>query len=96
VSGEITHMLCLDPPTQFLAQFVGSTLDDRVMRDSHDGAPHPIKCYRNLRRLAQELIEFFLELGRCPIHGFTPLMPRKNPPKSQRAAIYHKMPGFSY
>jgi hypothetical protein len=96
VSGEIAHMLCLDPPAQLLAQFVGSTLDDRVMRDPHDGALHPIKCYRNFRRLAQELVKFFLEIGRRPIHGLTPFMPRWNPPKSPGAAIYHKIPEFSY
>src|SRR6478672_6072373 len=43
VGGEIAHMLCLDPPAQLLAQFMGSTFDDRVMRDPHDGALHPIK-----------------------------------------------------
>src|SRR5580698_8753590 len=73
VSGEIAHMLCLDPPAQLLAQFMGSTLDDRVMRDPHDGALHPIKRHRNFRRLEQELVKFFLERGRCPIHGLTPL-----------------------
>ena len=40
--------------------------------------------------------QVFLEFGRCPIHGLTPIMPRFNPPKSPGAAIYHKIPGFSY
>jgi hypothetical protein len=40
--------------------------------------------------------EFFLEIGRRPIHGLTPLMPRWNPPKSPGTAIYHKIPAFSY
>ena len=53
MSGEIVHMLCLDPPAELFAQFMGSTLNDRVMRDPHDGALHPIKPYRNLRRLAK-------------------------------------------
>ena len=44
VSGEIAHMLCLDLPAQLLAQFMSSTLDDRIMRDP-DGAFHPIKHY---------------------------------------------------
>jgi hypothetical protein len=96
VSGEIAHMLGLDPPAQFLAQFMGSNLDDRVMRNSHDEPLHPIEGHRNLCRLAQEVLKFFLELGRCPIHGLTPFMPRFDPPKSPGAAIYHKIPGFSY
>jgi hypothetical protein len=84
MSGEIAHMLCLDPPAQLLAQFMGSTLDDRVMGDPHDGALHPIKRYRNLRRLVQELVEFFLKFGRCPIHGLTPFLPRFHPHKEPR------------
>ena len=43
------------------------------------------KRYRNFRRLAQELIKFFLECGRCPIHGLTPIMAEINPPKSPRS-----------
>ncbi len=53
-------------------------------------------AYRNFRRLVQELVKFFLELGHCPIHGLTPFMPRFNPPESPGAAIYHKTPDFSY
>jgi hypothetical protein len=96
VSGEIAQMLGLDPPAQLLAQFVGSTLDDRVMRDPHDGPLPPIQRDRNFRRLAQELVKFCLEIGRRPIHGLTPLMPRGNPPKGPGAVIYHKGPEFSY
>jgi hypothetical protein len=66
------------------------------MRDPHDGPLHPIKGYGNFRRLAQELVKFFLEIGRRPIHGLAPFMPRLNPPKSPGAAIYHKIPEFSY
>jgi hypothetical protein len=95
-SGEIAQVLCLDPPAQLLAQFVGSTLDDRIMRDPHDGPLHPIQRDRNFRRLAQELVKFFLEIGRRPIHGLTPVMPEWDPPKSPGAAIYHKVPEFSY
>jgi hypothetical protein len=96
VSGEFAHLLSLDPAAQLLPQFVGSGLDDRVMRDPHNGALYPIEGYRNFRRLAQKLVKFFFERSRCPIHGSTPLVSRFDPPKSPRAAIYHRMPGFSY
>ena len=66
MSGEIAHMLCLDLPAQLLAQFMSSTLDDRIMRDPHDGALHPIKRYRNFRRLMQELVKFSLSLVVLP------------------------------
>jgi hypothetical protein len=96
LSGEFAHLLSLDPATQLLAQFVGTGLDDRVMGDSHDGAFSPIEGYRNFRRLAEELVKFFFERSRRPIHGLTPLVSEFDPPKSPGAAIYHRMPGFSY
>jgi hypothetical protein len=96
VSGEIAHMLCLDPPAELLAQFVGSRLDDRVMRDPNDGPLDPIQRDRDFRRLMQEVVEFFLEIDCRAIHGLTPVLPRLDPPRVPGAAIYHKMPEFSY
>jgi hypothetical protein len=96
VSGEIAHMLCLDSSAELLAQFMGSRLDDGIMRNPHNGSLDPIERNRDFRRLAQQLVEFFLELGRCPIHGFASFLPRRNLPKVPGAAIYHKMPESSY
>lgn len=96
MSGEIGHMPCLNPLAQLLAQFMGSTLNDRVMRDPHDGALRPIKRYRNFRRLMQQLAKFFLECGRRPIHGLTPFTAEMRSSKGPDTAIYHRMPGFSY
>src|SRR5579875_627437 len=78
--GEIAHVLGLDLPAELLAQFVGSRLDDRVMMDPDDGALDAIERHRNFRGLAQELVEFSLEIGRRPIHGLPPFMPRSVPP----------------
>jgi hypothetical protein len=96
VSGDIAHMLCLDSSAELLAQFMGSRLDDGIMRNPNNGSLDPIERNRDFRRLAQEVVEFFLEIGCRPIHGLTPVLPRLDPPKVPGAAIYHKMPESSY
>ena len=51
----------------------GSRLDDRVMRNPHDGALHSIEGNRNFRRRVQELVQLFPERGRFPIRRLIPL-----------------------
>src|SRR5512135_2488698 len=94
--GDLAHLACLNLPAELLPQFVRAGLDDRVMGDSHDRAVGLIEGHGNLRRLAQELIEFFLQSSRRPIHGLTPSAPRLGPPKLHSAALYHEIPRFSY
>ena len=94
--GDGAHLPGLDRATELLPQFVGPGLDHRVMGDPHNGPFGPIESHGDLRGLPQELIEFFLQRGRRPIHGLIPSLPRMGPPKRPRAALYHRMPAFSY
>jgi hypothetical protein len=90
------HLPSLDSAAEFLPQLVGTGFDHRVMGNSDDRAVGAIEGYGDFGRLAQELIEFFLQFGRRPIHGLTPSVPSLGPPKHLSVAIYHRMPVFSY
>jgi hypothetical protein len=94
--GDRAHLAGLNLATELLPQFVSPGLDHRVMRDSHDRSLGPVEGHGDLRRLPQELIEFFLQSGRRPIHGWTPSRLRISPPRRPKAALYHRMPAFSY
>lgn len=66
------------------------------MGDAHDRAVGPIVGHGDFRRLTKELVEPFLKGGRRPIHGSSLSVLRSGPPKLPGAALYHRMPVFSY
>jgi hypothetical protein len=85
--GELAHLAGLDQAAELLPQFMRPGLDHRVMGDAHDRAVGSIQGHGGLRGLVQELVEFFLECGRCPIHGSTPFVRGFGPPKLPGPAL---------
>ena len=77
-------MLCLNPATELLAQFVGSALDDRVVRDPHDGTLGAIEGHGDLGSLSKQLVKFFLECARTSIHESSPSLGEILSPKLHR------------
>src|SRR5262249_36845275 len=68
MSGQIPHMLRLNPATELSPEFVGSSLNDRVVGDADDGTGGPIEGHRDLGGLSKQFVKFFLQRVRRPIH----------------------------
>ena len=71
-AGEHAHLQRLNLSNELSPQLMGALLDDRVMRHPYDVPLSPIQRDGNFRRLMEKLIKFFLESGRCTIHGCDP------------------------
>ncbi len=75
---------------------MGSSFDDGVMRDAHDGAVGAIQGHRNPGGLLKQLIQLFLKVCCRSIHGLASAWGMTVFLNRRFAELYHRIVRFLY
>ena len=94
--GQLTHVNGLHRTAEVPTEFVGASLDDRVMRHADDSAVCAVEGNRDPGGFLNQAFQLFLK-GSCrSVHESASARSRNGRLDCQVAALYHKTVGFQY
>jgi hypothetical protein len=94
--SHLTHVSSLHLAAESSPQFMGSSFDDRVVRDADNRTICAIQGHRDPGSLSKQVLQLFLKRRRRFIHESASTWGMTGDLDRQVAALYHRIDRFSY